>query len=58
MNKNKQGFKLSYIALCLAGLSIAHSQVALSEEAQESDTQGKSTVERVTVVGSRQAYSR
>jgi len=56
MNKNKQGFKLSYIALCLAGLSIAHSQVALSEEAQESDTQGKSTVERVTVVGSRQAY--
>lgn len=58
MNRNKKGFKRSYLAVCLASICVLSAQANANNGAQNQTASNKAAneIERVTVVGTRQAY--
>ncbi|WP_165726066.1 TonB-dependent siderophore receptor [Pseudoalteromonas sp. SA25] len=54
MNTNKNGLKLSYLSACLVSLFSSHAMAA--EQTPKDDSVNNSSIERLAVIGSRQAY--
>ena len=54
MNTNNKGLKLTYLSACLVSLFSSHAMAV--EQNQKDDSVNNSPIERLAVIGSRQAY--
>ena len=54
MNTNNKGLKLTYLSACLVSLFSSHAMAV--EQNQKDDNANNSPIERLAVIGSRQAY--
>lgn len=54
MNTNNKGLKLTYLSACLVSLFSSHAMAV--EQNQKDDSVNNSPIERLAVMGSRQAY--
>jgi iron complex outermembrane receptor protein len=56
MNKTRKGFKLSYMAVCIASIGLLAANTNAATQSEDQGAKKSEAVERVTVVGTRQAY--
>lgn len=51
---NKKGLKRTYLSVCLAGIIGTH--IGVAAQSNETDSKGAGEIEKIDVIGSRQAY--
>ena len=56
MNKTRKGFKLSYMAVCIASIGLLAANTNAATQSEDQGAKKSEAVERVTVIGTRQAY--